>query len=172
MNAPRRGAGNDGPKEKRDDGMSAGTYRILGGLGSPYSMKMRAILRYRRLPHVWVQLNDRNAYEITNVKPAVIPIIRYPDGTLRNSPAVKGLLKMAGEVYFPFLIANAEASSRGKETFSFTALGISYEQGTFRYQVKCLDELRARFKALGASARSRLTPILKNAGCLDVLSAA
>src|SRR3546814_17017666 len=53
-------------------------------LGSPYSMKMRAVLRYRRLPHVWVQLNDRNAYEIANVKPGIIPVVRFPDGSMHN----------------------------------------------------------------------------------------
>lgn len=336
--------------------MTNGTYRILGGLGSPYSMKMRAILRYRRLPHVWVQLNDRNAYEIANVKPQVIPVIRFPDGSLRNdstplifelerlhpgarsvvpedeaqaflaflledmadewgtkmmfhyrwfrerdqkqmsewlafdrlagrgrtaidahakqfsdrqvgrmalvgctaankplieetarrvlalleahvteeaylfgsrpsladfgwmgqlsqlavdptpaemmretapftfrwlmqlddasgvegawrdpeaplSPALKGLLAMAGEVYFPFLLANEEAAKRGAETFTFEALGMSYTQGTFKYQVKCLNELRARFRGLGDRARAALTPVLRDAGCLDVLAA-
>lgn len=336
--------------------MSDGTYRIFGGLGSPYSMKMRAILRYRRLPHVWVQLNDRNAYEIANVKPAVIPVIKFPDGQLHNdstpmifalerlhpharsilpddegqaflaclledmadewgtkmmfhyrwfrerdqkqmsswlafdrlagrgeetiarhadnfaarqigrmrivgctaknqplieesarrvlalleahvtnepylfgsrpsladfawmgqlsqlavdptpadlmratapftfrwlaqlddasgvegewrdpsaplSPAVKGLLAMAGAVYFPFLLANSEAFARGEETFSFSALGMEYEQGTFKYQVKCLAGLRARYAALSPAARDRLDPVLSQADCLDVLSA-
>ncbi|HUD50144.1 glutathione S-transferase family protein [Parvibaculum sp.] len=337
--------------------MNGGTYRIFGGLGSPYSMKMRAILRYRRLPHVWVQLNDRNAYEIANVKPAVIPVIQFPDGALHNdstplilelerrhpgersvipddegqaflaflledmadewgtkmmfhyrwfrerdqkqmsqwlafdrltgrgraeiethaaqfaarqigrmalvgctaanqklieetahrllalldahvteepylfgtrpsladfswmgqlsqlaidptpadmmretapfvmrwlaqlddaggvegawrdpgrplSPAVKGLLEMAGEVYFPFLIANEEALKKGEETFSFSALGMNYEQGTFKYQVKCFSELRARFRALSDSARAGIAPVLRDAGCLDFLTRA
>ncbi len=336
--------------------MNTGTYRILGGLGSPYSMKMRAVLRYRRLPHVWVQLNDRNAYEIANVKPAVIPIIQFPDGSLHNdstpmifdlerahpgqrsivpddegqaflaflledmadewgtkmmfhyrwfrerdqkqmsewlafdrlagrgraaidghaevfaarqigrmalvgctaanqplieetarrvlalleahvteeayffgsrpsladfgwmgqlsqlavdptpadlmretapytfrwlaqlddasgiegewrdpaaplSPAVRGLLAMAGEVYFPFLIANEEALKKGAETFSFGALGLTYEQGAFKYQAKCLAELRARFSALSGAARERVVPALREAGCLDYLAA-
>jgi len=59
-------------------------YRILGGLGSPYSMKMRAILRYRRLPHVWIQVNESHSEERANVRPAVIPVIQYPDGSYHN----------------------------------------------------------------------------------------
>jgi glutathione S-transferase len=340
-----------------DDNRDTGTYRIFGGLGSPYSMKLRAVLRYRRLPHVWMQLNDRNAYEIANVRPPVIPVLQFPDGVMQTdstplifdlekrhpgvrsvlpddevqqflcclledladewgtkmmfhyrwflerdqkqmsswlafdrltgngrdriakhaaafsdrqvgrmalvgcttvnkplieetakealalfeahvteerylfgsrpsladfgwmgqfsqlavdptpndllratapftyrwlaqlddasgiegewrdpaaplSDAVKGLLKMAGDVYFPFLLANADAMGHGEDTFSFKARGHTYEQGTFRYQVKCLSALRARFAGLSADARARLDPILREAGCLDPLSAA
>jgi glutathione S-transferase len=59
-------------------------YRILGGLGSPYSMKMRAILRYRRLPYVWIQVTPQNDEERAQVRPAVIPVIQYPDGSYHN----------------------------------------------------------------------------------------
>ena len=50
---------------------------------APYSMKMRALMRYRRIPHLWVHGADsRDA--LSKVKAPVIPVMEYPDGTFHN----------------------------------------------------------------------------------------
>ncbi len=333
--------------------MSANVYTIYGGLGSPYSMKMRAVLRYRRLPYVWRQMGMGDDKVFQHVKAPVIPVIQYPDGrwhndstpmifdlearveersivpedpgqaflaflledfadewgtkamfhyrwfrerdqkqmsewlafdrmgargratvmkaaeifrarqvgrmaivgcTPQNAPiieetaerilalfeahvteeaylfgtrpsladfgwmgqlsqlatdptphdllrakypftyrwlaelddasgvegtwrapsaplpaAVKGLLALAGEVYFPFLIANAAAIAKGEETVSLTLLGRSYAQGAFKYQARCLQELRAAYAKLGGEAKSAIDPVLDQSGCLKPL---
>lgn len=60
-----------------------GRYKLYGSNGSPYSMKLRAILRYRRIPHDWVLRTDRNISDLASVKPQLIPVLRYPeDGSL------------------------------------------------------------------------------------------
>lgn len=94
------------------------------------------------------------------------------DGAWRpaDSPApgvITGLLKLCGEIYFPFLQANAQALEKGEETFSVELLGRTYSQGTFKYQARCLRELRGAFGALNEDARDRLEPILRQAGCLE-----
>lgn len=59
-------------------------YRIMGQNGSPYSMKMRAILRYRRIHHIWIQQTPGNDPETANVKPRLIPMMKFPqDGVWR-----------------------------------------------------------------------------------------
>jgi hypothetical protein len=72
------------------------------------------------------------------------------------SPAVAGLLAVAAEVYFPFLESNAAAIAAGRDTFAFEAWGMRYEQGTFKYRVRCLAELRDAYRSLPAAARARV----------------
>ena len=58
-------------------------YRLLGGPGSPYSLKMRAILRYRRLPHLWIVPPGYigNNGELALASKKIIPVLQYPDGS-------------------------------------------------------------------------------------------
>lgn len=77
------------------------------------------------------------------------------------APVVHEMLAIAGQVYAPFLLANAAAAAAGEERFRIDVDGMPYEQGTFRYQVKCLADLRARHAALPESAREVLEPILQ-----------
>ena len=68
----------NGLDQDRGEDMS-GRYRLFGSLGSPYSRKMRSIMRYRRLPHDWVLRTERNRDEIAHLKPALVPVLQYPD---------------------------------------------------------------------------------------------
>jgi len=92
---------------------------------------------------------------------------RDPDAPLPD--AVTGLLTLAGEIYFPFLLANAEAVSRKGETFTANLLGHTYTQGAFRYQVKCLAELRWAFSKLDPESKKKAAAVLDRAGCLKPL---
>ena len=326
-------------------------YTIYGGLGSPYSMKMRAVMRYRRLPHVWRQMQMGDEGVFKNVKAPVIPIIQFPDGTWHNdstpmifelerrheersivpadpgmaflafliedfadewgtkmmfhyrwyrerdqkqmsewlafdrlrgqsrgkileaaqafrarqvgrmalvgctpenapliedsarrvlslidtrvteedyffgtrpsladfgwfgqisqlavdptpqdmmraefpfayrwiaqlddasgvegewddtnlSCAASGLLKLAAEIYFPFLIATDAAVKKGQASFSVALLGRTYSQGAYKYQARCLAELRAAYARLDAETKKEIDGVLTETGCLASL---
>lgn len=84
----------------------------------------------------------------------------------RLPAAVDALLAMAGEVYLPFLVANARALAGGAERFSLRLLGHDFEQAPFRYQGRCLQALRDAHAQLSPDARARVDPLLERAGCL------
>jgi len=60
-------------------------YTVYGSLGSPYSLKVRAALRAKRLAHLWVMMDGaRRAEVMGKVKTPVIPVIQHPDGNWSN----------------------------------------------------------------------------------------
>lgn len=61
-------------------------YRIIGGPGSPYSHKVRAVMRYRRIPHDWVIVlggwdGTGQTDKLTHLHKHQLPIVLFPDGT-------------------------------------------------------------------------------------------
>ena len=70
------------------------TYKIYGGPASPYSMKIRAVFRYLRLPHTWLVPMDGFTGEgglgegatdstLATAGKGVVPVVRFPDGSYR-----------------------------------------------------------------------------------------
>lgn len=120
-----------------------------------------AIMRQRaQRTEDWLrQLDDASGIEGDWLPPEA-PL---PDATI-------GLLRLAGEVYLPFLTANATAAEEGAKSFSLEISGKPYSQGTFGYQVKCLVDLRQRFAALDGEPRRRAEQILADCGALSVLN--
>jgi glutathione S-transferase len=77
----------------------------------------------------------------------------------------EALLQIAGELYLPFLVANAEAFAKGLERLEIRVWGLPYMLAPFKYQVKCLEQLRSNFGDLDAENRAALKPILSRTGC-------
>lgn len=72
-------------------------YEVYGALGSPYSLKVRAAMRAKRLPHTWTSMTGEDrARVMPNVRAQVIPVIRRPDGSWTND-STPFLLSIEGD---------------------------------------------------------------------------
>ncbi|GBG29958.1 Serine/threonine-protein kinase ATG1a [Hondaea fermentalgiana] len=76
-------------------------FELVGADGSPYSCKMRALLRYRRIPFRWVRTfglmqgtdGDFWREKFPDLRAKVIPVLVRPDGTYGNdsTPLIQDL---------------------------------------------------------------------------------
>ncbi|MEE2703623.1 MAG: glutathione S-transferase [Myxococcota bacterium] len=78
--------------------------KIVGAPGSPYSRKLRAVLRYRRIPHHWIVRNSPSDRDIPPVPVSLIPVLVYPgeDGAperakIDTTPIIRELEKRYAE---------------------------------------------------------------------------
>jgi glutathione S-transferase len=71
------------------------TYKLYGGPGSPYSHKLRAVFRYRHIPHTWLVPqggftgggalgSDGGDNPLSQAGKSVVPVVQYPDGNFKT----------------------------------------------------------------------------------------
>ncbi len=59
-------------------------YRLIGSSASPYAIKLRALMRYRRIPFDWVIMTKALRKQTDHLRPNLIPVLQYPDGMFRG----------------------------------------------------------------------------------------
>jgi glutathione S-transferase len=62
--------------------------KLVGGFGSPYSRKMRAVLRYRRIAFRWIMRGSSADVGIPAVPVALIPVLVFPGENGRPDEAM------------------------------------------------------------------------------------
>lgn len=123
--------------------MATTPLEFMGGHGSPYSLKMLSVLRYRRIPHRMISAMMR----------LLVP------GTLR------ALLTEVGRTYVPVMLANVRALASGADTVECEVEGKVWSQKSFPYQGKCVQSLRESYGALASDDRKAVDAILAGTGC-------
>src|ERR1700760_1917998 len=64
--------------------MKDGRYTLIGSTASPYAIKLRALMRYRLMPFDWVIMTKASRQATAHLRPSLIPVLRYPDGSFRS----------------------------------------------------------------------------------------
>ncbi|MDR3497961.1 MAG: glutathione S-transferase [Parvibaculum sp.] len=82
------------------------------------------------------------------------------------------ILADIGRCYLPYLDANARAFAEGRDSFEVTIEEVTYRLPVHRYRVWCLERLQGLWRALPKEVADAATPLLAEAGCLDMLSRA
>jgi hypothetical protein len=82
---------------------------------------------------------------------------------------VAALLDLAGDVYLPFLIANAAAIASGVKNYDLTLGGVAYPNPTRAYKRRCLLWLKAELAGVEGEPRARLEAILRRHRLWDAL---
>ena len=62
--------------------------RIVGVPGSPYSRKLRAVIRYRRIPHHWIHQGAPEAHGLPQPRVALMPVLILPGADGKPEAAV------------------------------------------------------------------------------------
>ena len=71
--------------------------RIVGVPASPYSRKLRAVLRYRRIPYAWIQPGSPESHSLPRPRVELMPQLILPNsgGTLEavtdSTPLIRRL---------------------------------------------------------------------------------
>lgn len=75
--------------------------KLVGAYGSPYSLKMRAVLRYRRIPFRWILRGSREDVNIPTVPVQLIPVLVTPGANdtphtamIDSSPQIRRLERL------------------------------------------------------------------------------
>jgi glutathione S-transferase len=59
-------------------------YKLIGSTASPYAIKLRALMRYRRIPFDWIIMTKALRKRTEHLRPNLIPVLQYPDGAFRG----------------------------------------------------------------------------------------
>jgi glutathione S-transferase len=74
--------------------------RIVGMPGSPYSRKLRAVLRYRRIPYAWIHMGSPEAHDLPKPRVSLLPQLilagadREAEAHIDSTPLIRDLEAM------------------------------------------------------------------------------